>query len=116
MRLTRGAGAANGALGGDRPQAAAYWFPFHVGPADKVAKWGMFTLAYYRDHLLPDPRSGVMGARYMHVSRTTDDAPPEGLVRKLAHKRAALPRPPRRAHATRRGAARRGRPGAPRPT
>ena len=62
-------------------QAAAYWFPFHVYPAHRVEKWAARTLAYYREHLLPDPRAGVIPATYLHVSMQEKDEKPEGLVR-----------------------------------
>jgi len=52
--------------------------PFHVYPQHKVERWGLATLRYYRDQLLPDPRSGVIPARYVHLSKKeTDTIPPE---------------------------------------
>ena len=51
-------------------------------PAHRVEKWAARTLAYYREHLLPDPRAGVIPATYLHVSMQEKDEKPEGLVRR----------------------------------
>lgn len=39
-------------------QAAALWFPYLAHPIERVGPWASRTLAYFRQHLLPDPASG----------------------------------------------------------
>jgi len=39
-------------------QAAALWFPYLAHPIERVGPWASRTLAFFRQHLLPDPASG----------------------------------------------------------
>lgn len=39
-------------------QAAAIWFPYLAAPREKVDPWAKHTLAFFREHLVPDPASG----------------------------------------------------------
>lgn len=40
--------------------AAAIWYPFLSAPADKVGKWAIQTLEYYKYYMMKDPATGVM--------------------------------------------------------
>jgi len=39
-------------------QAAAIWFPYLAAPREKVDPWAKHTLAFFREHLVPNPASG----------------------------------------------------------
>jgi D-amino-acid oxidase len=39
-------------------QAAAIWFPYLAKPREKVDPWAKYSLAFFREHLVPDTSSG----------------------------------------------------------
>jgi D-amino-acid oxidase len=39
-------------------QAAAIWFPYLAKPREKVDPWAKYSLAFFRENLVPDPASG----------------------------------------------------------
>lgn len=40
-------------------RAAAIWYPYLAQPREKALRWAAASYAYFADHLVPDPASGV---------------------------------------------------------
>ncbi len=54
--------------------AAAFWYPYHADPVEKVEKWGAISLKTFKE-LTRVSNSGVVVKRFLEVMQTADCSP-----------------------------------------